>query len=113
MAVWEYGNDMAYLTDKATAASIECFTGSERGTSRKSPVCGWKQKVQGRNWRCRNPQCTFVGHRDIVGSVNMHPLAFGTRIAFPARITYQRAGPVRVSGSGMNTHARCAAARPL
>ena len=113
MAAWEYGQDIAYLSYKANRASIECFTGSERGTSRKSPVCGWKQKVRGRQWRCRNLQCAFSGHRDVVGSVNMHPLAFGTKIAFPAHTTYQRAGPVRVSGSGMNTHARCSAARPL
>ncbi|MGO8947179.1 MAG: RNA-guided endonuclease InsQ/TnpB family protein [Ktedonobacterales bacterium] len=93
---WEYGRDLAYLTSKAKAASIESFTGSERGTSSQCPVCGWKHKVKGRVWRCRNPQCAFVGHRDVVGSVNMHPLAFGTTIAFPARITYQRAGPVRV-----------------
>jgi hypothetical protein len=53
------------------------------------------------------------GHRDEVGSVTMHPLAFGARIAFPARITSQRAGPVRVSGSGINTRARCSAAHPL
>ncbi len=96
MAGWEYGQDIAYLTDKAQAASIESFTGSERGTSSQCPVCGWKQKVKGRQWRCRNPKCTFVGHRDVVGSVNMHLLTFGTKIAFPARITYQRAGPVRV-----------------
>ena len=96
MAGWEYGQDIAYLSYKAQAASIESFTGSERGTSSQCPVCGWKQKVKGRQWRCRNPQCPFVGHRDVVGSVNMHPLAFGTKIAFPARITYQRAGPVRV-----------------
>ena len=85
---------------KRTAASIESFTGSERGTSSQCPVCGWKQKVRGRQWRCRNPQCSFQGHRDVVGSVNMHPLAFGTKIAFPAHITYQRAGPVRVLAAG-------------
>ena len=96
MAGWEYGQDIAYLSYKAQAASIESFTGSERGTSSQCPVCGWKQKVKGRQWRCRNPQCSFSGHRDVVGSVNMHPLAFGSKIAFPARITYQRAGPVRV-----------------
>jgi putative transposase len=96
MAVWEYGQDSAYLSYKAKAASIECFTGPERGTSSRCPVCDWKQRVKGRNWRCRNPQCAFQGHRDLVGSVNMHPLAFGTKIAFPAQITYQRAGPVRV-----------------
>jgi putative transposase len=96
MTAWEYGQDITSLTDKAKAARIESFTGSERGTSSQCPECGWKQKVQGRVWRCRNPRCSFVGHRDVVGSVNMHPLAFGTRIAFPAHVTYQRAGPVRV-----------------
>src|ERR1051326_1771688 len=55
MAGWEYGQDIAYLTDKAQAACIESFTGSERGTSSQCPVCGWKQKVKGRRWCCRNP----------------------------------------------------------
>jgi putative transposase len=96
MAGWEYGQDIVYLSYKAKHACIKSFTGSERGTSSQCPVCGWKQKVRGRLWRCRNPHCSFVGHRDVVGSVNMHPLAFGTKIPFPARITYQRAGPVRV-----------------
>jgi putative transposase len=96
LAGWEYGRDIVYLTYKAKAASIESFTGSERGTSSQCPVCGWKHKVKGRVWRCRNPICGFVGHRDVVGSVNMHPLAFGNKISFPAHITYQRAGPVRV-----------------
>ncbi len=27
---------------------------------------------------------------------NMHPLAYGKQIPFPAQVTYQRAGPVRV-----------------
>src|SRR5215472_16648264 len=42
------------------------------------------------------PCVPVLRHRDVVGSVNMHQLAFGAKIAFPARITYQRAGPVRV-----------------
>jgi putative transposase len=96
MAQWEYGQDIAYLSYKSKQAHIESFTGHERGTSSQCPVCGWKQKVKGRVWRCRNPQCVFIGHRDVVGSVNMHLLAFGTRISFPAQVTYQRPGPVRV-----------------
>ena len=28
MAVWEYGQDIAYLSSKAAVASIESFTGS-------------------------------------------------------------------------------------
>ncbi|MGO8946529.1 MAG: transposase [Ktedonobacterales bacterium] len=62
MSQWEYGRDLAYLTYKATLAHIESFTGSERGTSSRCPVCGWKQKVRGRVWRCRRPGCAFVGH---------------------------------------------------
>jgi putative transposase len=96
MAQWEYGKDIAYLTYKAQLASIESFTGSERGTSSQCPVCCWKQKVKGRLWRCRNPKCSFQGHRDVVGSVNMRSLAFENKITFPAQVTYQRAGPVRV-----------------
>ncbi|HET8851317.1 MAG TPA: hypothetical protein VFN02_02240, partial [Ktedonobacteraceae bacterium] len=38
----------------------------------------------------KNPQCRFVGHRDIVGSLNMHQLAFGHTVAYPSRITYLR-----------------------
>jgi putative transposase len=96
MSQWEYGQDMLYLSYKAKAASIESFTGNERGTSSQCPVCGWKQKVRGRLWRCRNPQCMFIGHRDVVGSVNMHPLAYGRKVAFPAQVTYQRPGLLRV-----------------
>ncbi len=97
MSQWEYGKGIAYLTEKAKQARIESFTGSERGTSSQCPVCGRKQKPKGREWVCRNPQCGFHGHRDVVGSVNMHPLAYNQKISFPAHITYQRAGPVRVS----------------
>ena len=44
-----------------------------------------------------SPSPVFIsGHRDVVGSVNMYPLAFGGKIAFPAQVTYQRAGPLRV-----------------
>ncbi len=96
MSQWEYGKDTTYLTYKAKLAHIESFTGPERGTSSRCPVCGWKQKVRGRVWRCHRPGCTFEGHRDVVGSLNMHPLAFGRPIDVPAHVTYQRPGPVRV-----------------
>jgi putative transposase len=93
MAQWEYGKDKQYLQEKCAQVGIECFSGSERGTSSQCPQCGWKKKPKGRNWTCR--RCGFVGHRDIVGSMNMHPLAFGSRIAYPTSFTYRRPGPVR------------------
>jgi putative transposase len=112
MSQWEYGQDISYLKYKATLAHIESFTGSEQGTSSRCPVCGWKQKVRGRIWRCHRPGCSFVGHRDVVGSVNMHSLAFGRTIDVPAHVTYQRPGPVRVR-PGMKSRGRCNAAGTL
>jgi putative transposase len=90
MALWEYGKDIDYLTHKSKQAHIMSFTGSERGTSSQCPVCGHKQKPKGRNWVCR--ACGFTGHRDIVGSVNMHTLAFDEHVMFPRSVTYLRPG---------------------
>jgi putative transposase len=97
MAQWEYGKDLEYLKHKFAQHRIESFTGTERGTSSRCPVCGRMQrKPKGREWVCRDPACGFRGHRDVVGSANMHPIAYGQRIMFPRRITYRRPGPVRV-----------------
>jgi putative transposase len=95
MSLWEYGKDIDYLTHKAKQAHISCFTGSERGTSSQCPCCGYKQKPKGRNWVCR--ACGFTGHRDLVGSVNMHQLAYGSQVRFPRSFTYLRPGVTRSS----------------
>lgn len=94
---WECGEDIRLLKEKAEAAGIRCFTGGERGTSSTCPVCGKRRKVSGRVWRCRDAACGFEGHRDVVGSVNMHPLAFGQKVTFPRPqdVTYLQPGPVR------------------
>ncbi len=113
MALWEYGKDIDYLTHKAKQAHISCFTGSERGTSSQCPCCGHKQKPKGRNWACR--VCGFHGHRDLVGSVNMHHVAYGTQVKFPRSFTYLRPGLSR-SSSRADTPQRClnqSAAQPL
>ncbi len=93
MSQWEYGTDKRYLQEKCERVGIVCFSGGERGTSSRCPRCDWKKKPKGRNWTCR--RCGFVGHRDIVGSMNMHPLAFGSRIGYPTSLTYRRPGPLR------------------
>jgi putative transposase len=106
MSQWEYGKDINYLEHKSKKAAIECFNGSERGTSSHCPECGAKHKPSGRNWNCK--ACGFSGHRDVVGGVNMHPLAFDEKVKFPSLkdITYLRPGQ-RPQGSdktsGMNT----------
>src|SRR5216684_9010154 len=88
MALWEYGKDIDYLTHKAKQAHMSSFTGSERGTSSRCPCCGHKHKPRNRQWNCKH--CGFKGHRDLVGSVNMHRLAFGGQIEFPRSFTYLR-----------------------
>ncbi len=103
MAQWEYGQDIAYLSYKAQVVGIMSLTGSERGTSSQYPACGWKQKVKGRVWRCRNPRCSFVGHRDVVGSVNMHPLAFGKKAPFPAEANVSTSWPREGLGAEWTT----------
>jgi putative transposase len=95
MSLWEYGKDIDYLTQKSKQAHIMSFTGSERGTSSQCPVCGHKHKPKGRNWACRT--CGFTGHRDIVGSVNMHKLAYGQQVSFPRSVTYLRPSHSRSS----------------
>src|SRR5713226_9145489 len=95
MAQWEYGKDIDYLTHKSKQARIKSFTGSERGTSSQCPVCRHKHKPKGRVWKCR--KCGFVGHRDVVGSVNMHRLAYEQPVTFPRSVTYLRPGPSRRS----------------
>jgi len=105
MSQWEYGRDINYLEQKSKKTAIECFNGSERGTSSHCPECGAKHKPKGRNWRCK--ACGFTGHRDVVGGANMHPLAFGEKIKFPSLkdITYLRPGQRHQSAgkaSGVN-----------
>jgi putative transposase len=95
MSLWEYGKDIDYLTHKSKQAHIMSFTGSERGTSSQCPACGQKHKPKGRNWACK--ACGFVGHRDVVGSVNMHKLAFAEQVSFPRSVTYLRPGLCRSS----------------
>jgi len=95
MAQWEYGKDIDYLAHKSQQACIESFTGSERGTSSQCPVCKHRHKPKGRVWRCK--KCGFTGHRDIVGSVNMHRLAYEQQVIFPRSVTYLRPGPSRRS----------------
>ncbi|WP_161792030.1 zinc ribbon domain-containing protein [Methylacidiphilum kamchatkense] len=83
-----------------------CFIGEERGTSSRCPVCGHRHKPKGRNWRWK--ACGLKGHRDIVGAVNMHAIAYGQVVLFPKRITYLCLGAIRRSSS-LDTGRSCLA----
>jgi putative transposase len=105
MALWEYGKDIDYLTHKSKQAHMSSFTGSERGTSSRCPSCGHRHKPRNRQWTCK--QCGFQGHRDLVGSVNMHTLAFGEQVEFPRSFTYLRPGRSRKRSRRADTPLCC------
>ena len=111
MALWEYGKDLDYLTHKSKQAHMSSFTGSERGTSSRCPSCGHKHKPHNRQWICK--QCGFQGHRDLVGSVNMHALAFGEQVEFPRSFTYLRPGLTRKRSRRADTPQCCLSESPV
>src|SRR5664279_2233049 len=92
MARWEYGLDLNLLQHKCGKVGIKFVTGSERGTSSRCPVCEQRQRPKGRNFQCQKVTCGVRLHRDLVGSLNMHPLAFGHRVAVPVKPKYLRPG---------------------
>jgi putative transposase len=104
MSQWEYGRDIDYPRHKCEQSRIVCFTGTERGTSSRCPECGHRQRPKGREWVCG--ACGFRGHRDVVGSANMHAIAYGETIVFPRRITYLRPGPLKGDGGWMKNRPR-------
>ena len=90
---------------KCKIAGIKCFNGHERGTSSHCPECSNKQKPKGRDWNCQ--KCSFLGHRDIVGSLNMFPIAFDERVEYPTNITYLRSSTIERSSSSLDTGQSC------
>lgn len=104
MSQWEYGKDYDQLSPKSKKDRIECFNGTERGTSSHCPVCGHRHKPKNREWRCK--KCGFTGHRDVVGGVNMHVIGFGENVPFPEKITYLRPGSGRSRTPGRVNNSR-------
>jgi putative transposase len=90
---WRPGELKAALIDKATVARIKVLVVDERGSSSTCPSCHRRvPKPKGRSFFC--PYCVLVGHRDIVGAVNI--AARGPRggdlVSMPDTITHRRAG---------------------
>ena len=82
MSQWEYGKDIEYLDYKSKDAGITSFRSSEGRTSSRCPKCGHQHKSRGRNWVSK--ACGWSGHRNLVGSINMHEIAFENKATFPA-----------------------------
>ena len=96
--LWEKGVNLLscpLICQKRAGLAHWFGTEALRGTSSQCPCCGHKHKPKGRNWACR--ACGFTGHRDLVGSVNMHKLAYGSQVMFPRSVTYLRPSLARGS----------------
>jgi putative transposase len=69
---WSHGRLRNYLGYKAATVGIRVDdTIDEHYTSKTCPVCGHQHKPKGRIFRCTNPQCNRVFHRDVVGATNI------------------------------------------
>jgi putative transposase len=66
---WAYSKFEHMLTYKAQLRGMTVERASEAYTSRTCPDCAYRHKPSGRNFDC--PQCSFEGHRDVVGARNI------------------------------------------
>lgn len=72
LSQWSRGRQEQYLAYK-TGLQVEHI--SEAYSSQTCPKCLRRWKPRGRRYVCRNPECGFRAHRDVVGSVNIETLA--------------------------------------
>jgi putative transposase len=69
ISMWSHGKVRQYIAYKAAVEGICVALVDEHNTSKTCPACGHQDKPRGRMYRCA--VCGFVGHRDVVGSVNI------------------------------------------
>lgn len=69
------GNPLAkllnYVKYKGKIKGVKLVKISEEYTSQTCPKCGHRHKPSGRIYQCKNPECDFIGIRDIVGAANI------------------------------------------
>jgi putative transposase len=71
IGLWSHGQQRRYIEYKAQALGITVTLVDEHATTKTcpAPACGASNKPRGRTYVCQ--QCGFVGHRDVVGAVNI------------------------------------------
>ena len=93
LSQWSRGRQERYV-DEATGLEGEHL--SEAGSTKICPACGARNRPAGRDYRCKNPVCGFICHRDAVGAINILQKAIhGTYVSIGPdaviRVTYLRA----------------------
>ena len=65
------GQLLTYLKYKGKFQGVALDKIGEQYTTQTCPKCGHRHKPSGRNYQCKNPECDFIGVRDLVGSANI------------------------------------------
>ena len=65
------GQLITYLQYKGRKHGVSLVKQEESYTSQTCPQCGHRHKPAGRMYSCKNPDCDFIGIRDIVGGANI------------------------------------------
>jgi putative transposase len=65
------GQLLTYLKYKGKYQGVKLEKIGEQYTTQTCPKCGHRHKPSGRNYQCRNPECDFIGVRDLVGAANI------------------------------------------
>jgi putative transposase len=72
---WLFGEMIDMITYKAKMFGIDVKFVSEAYTSQTCPVCGSRNHVNDRNYKCKH--CGFEYHRDGVGAINIYKRYLG------------------------------------
>jgi putative transposase len=93
LSQWSRGRQERYTNEKT---GLEGEHLDEAGSTKTCPVCEARNRPTGRNYRCKNPDCGFVCHRDAVGVINiLQKTIHGTYVPIGPdvniRVTYLRA----------------------
>ena len=93
LSQWSRGRQERYV-DENTGLKGEHL--NEAGSTKTCPACGARNRPTGRDYRCKNPNCGFICHRDAVGAINLLQKALhGTYVPIGQdtiiHITYLRA----------------------
>lgn len=65
------GQLLEYVKYKGKQRGVKLEKEPEQYTTQTCPKCGHRHKPSGRIYQCKNPECDFMGIRDLVGAANI------------------------------------------
>lgn len=65
------GQLLEYVKYKGKQRGVKLEKEPEQYTTQTCPNCGHRHKPSGRIYQCQNPECDFIGIRDLVGAANI------------------------------------------